>query len=70
VRPGAPSLLPAIDDWWALPTGRVVSIRRIENVDGQTEAVVRYVDEHGGLAQGEFELSIAYIARGKKVAHA
>jgi hypothetical protein len=69
VTAGRPSDVPAIGDWWELPSGRIVSIRRIEAVDGSAELVVRYVDEQGGMAQGEFNLAPAFVARGKKVGH-
>jgi hypothetical protein len=69
MKPGGPNLLPAVGEWWQLPTGRTVSVRRIENVEGSAEAAVRYVDEHGGMAQGEFELTLAFISRGRKVGH-
>jgi hypothetical protein len=67
VKPGAPGLLPAERDWWLLPTGRTVSIRKIEGRGRSTECVVRYVDEHGGMSQGDFSLSLAYVSRGRKV---
>lgn len=69
MKPGAPGLLPAQGDWWELSTGRVVSVRRLEEDGGVAEAVVRYVDEHGGMAQGEFNLTLAFISRGRKVGH-
>jgi hypothetical protein len=68
VRAGT-SNVPAAGDWWQLPTGRTVSVRRIENDQGAAEAVVRYVDEQGAMAQGEFNLTLAFISRGRKVGH-
>lgn len=69
MKPGLALLLPRAEEWWSLPSGRLVSIRRIEQHEGHTEVVVRYLDEQGGMAQGEFHLSVSYIARGRKVSH-
>ncbi len=62
-------LVPAMFEWWMLLSGNIVSIRRIESVDGGTEAVVRYVDENGAMANGEFNLALSYVSRGKRVSH-
>lgn len=62
--------LPAVREWWQLPSGRIVCVRRIEGVGSFCEAVVRYVDDDGSMAQGEFNLTLAFLSRGKKVAHA
>lgn len=67
MNPGTPGLLPSVGDWYLLPTGRTISIRRIEGIGFETELVVRYVDEHGAMATGEFQLSISYVCRGRKV---
>ena len=67
MRTGTFDLLPAAGDWWQLPSGRTVSVRRIDDVDGSAEAVVRYVDEQGALGMGEFNLTLSYIARGRRV---
>jgi hypothetical protein len=69
MRPGTPGLLPAEDEWWKLPSGRTVVVRRIESVEGCVEAIVRYVDESGAKSLGEFNLTLAFIARGRKVGH-
>lgn len=63
------SPLVRVDDWWELPTGKVVSVRRIEGEASALEAVVRYVDSDAGMAQGEFNLSVRYVARGRRVVH-
>lgn len=62
-----PASLPAVGDWWCLPTGRTVSIRCIEGVGFQAEITARYVDENGAKSTGEIYLSINYVVRGRKV---
>lgn len=63
-----PATLPRTGEWWLLPSGRIVSIRRIEGDIGAAEAVVRHVDEYGAMSTGEFNLTMAFIARtGRKV---
>lgn len=69
MKPGTSPLLPTARDWWLLPSGRTVSIRRIECIDSETECAVRYIDEHGALSQGEFHLTVAYVVRGRRVGH-
>lgn len=56
-------------DWWKLVSGRTVSVRKLETVDGQEVATVRYVDEGGALSCGDFCLRTAFLARGTKVGH-
>jgi hypothetical protein len=67
---GSRPSLPAVREWWELPSGRIVCVRRIEGVGTFCEVVVRYVDDDGSMAQGEFNLTLAFLARGRKVAHA
>jgi hypothetical protein len=67
VREIAPTALPSLGEWWKLPSGRTVSIRRIDGIGFETEITVRYVDEQGAMSTGELHLSIAYVCRGKKV---
>jgi hypothetical protein len=67
VNPVAPSALPAVGDWFLLPTGRTVSIRAMHGEGFQTECVVRYVDERGAMSTGEFSLSISYVVRGRRI---
>jgi hypothetical protein len=69
VTPGTPSQLPALGDWWHLPSGRTASIRRIEGDGFQAVIVVRYVDENGAMTPGEVHLSISYVVKGRKVSH-
>lgn len=69
MKAAGPAQLPATNEWWLLPSGRIVSIRRIEGAGFETELVVRYVDEHGSMGQGEFNLSISYVVRGRRVSH-
>jgi len=58
------------NDWWRLPSGRMVCIRKVAGHGQHAEATVRYVDQDGAMAQGEFTLSVPFITRGEKVQHA
>lgn len=63
--------------WWRLPSGQVVEIRRVRMLDlplpvdaapGTTpaefaEAVIRYLNNDGAMAPGEFHLSCAFLTK-------
>lgn len=68
--------------WWRLPSGRVAEVRRTrvltlpQAVDAAPgakpgefiEAVLRYLDDDGAMAAGEFHLSCAFLLKhGKHV---
>lgn len=55
-------------DWWELPSGRLVSIRKITGVS-RPELTVRYIDENGAMLPGEFFISMAFLAaHGQRIA--
>lgn len=64
-----PFLLPCVGDWYLLPSGRTVSVRKIDGIGFQTELTVRYVDEHGAMSTGDFYVSITYICKGRRIGH-
>jgi hypothetical protein len=59
-----------VDDWYQLPSGRIVVIRRVNGPGPGAEATVRYINDEGQLANGEFELSVAFVLRGRRLDHA
>lgn len=55
-----------IYDWWELASGKLVELRRFQDVDGQAQVVVRDVNEDGEMAQGEYVLTLRFLrAHGK-----
>lgn len=52
---------PRLFDWWRLPSGKLISIRKITGVS-RPELTVRYVDDNGALHPGEFFISMAFLA--------
>lgn len=56
-----------VNDWWQLPSGRSVVIRDVKGAGPGAEAVVRYIDQHGAMSVTDFELSVVFILRGRKV---
>lgn len=53
--------------WWRLPSGHIVSVRDISGPADRLECEVRYVDDHGGMAQGSFTLTVAFLLQGRRV---
>lgn len=53
--------------WWKLPSGQVVEVRRIVGA-GTPECVVRNVNTDGEMAAGEYSLTLRFlVTRAKKV---
>jgi hypothetical protein len=54
--------------WFLLPSGRMVEVRKITG-DHKPVVVVRYVNDNGELAHGEFVLLLSFLVQhGKAVA--
>lgn len=57
----------ALYQWWKLPSGQVVEVRRILGTSAP-ECVVRNVNEDGEMAAGEYCLTLRFlVTRAKKV---
>lgn len=53
--------------WWRLPSGQVVEVRRIEGVSAP-ECVVRNLNDDGEMASGEYSLTLRFlVTRAKRV---
>jgi hypothetical protein len=53
--------------WWKLPSGQVVELRRIVG-QHNPEVVVRNVNENGEMAPGEYVLTLRFLVNhGQKV---
>ena len=48
-------------DWWRLPSGKLISIRKINGVS-RPELEVRYIDNNGAMEPGAFFISMAFLA--------
>jgi len=59
---------PRLFDWWQLPSGKLISIRKITGVS-RPELTVRYINDDGAMEPGEFFISMAFLAaHGKRIA--
>lgn len=53
--------------WWKLPSGQVVEVRRIVGTSAP-ECVVRNLNDDGEMASGEYNLTLRFlVTRAKKV---
>jgi len=61
VEPGVRSAL-QLYQWWTLPSGQVVEVRKIEG-EHQPEVVVRNINENSEMAPGEYKLRLTFLVR-------
>lgn len=61
--------------WYRLPSGRIAEVRRLKNIPTdavvagtnqrqmRTEVVLRYLDNDGAMAAGEFQMAVAFLLK-------
>lgn len=53
----------ARNDWLKLPSGSVVAVCRIETIRGVEQVSLRYLDEDGVMATGDFLMTLSHLKK-------